>query len=233
MKNIKLRTKKLKTTRFIIYLLCLLVVFPAIAFGKANFPEPTSNFYVNDYANVIDEEVEKLIVINGSALDDKTGAQVVIVTVDFTDGIPIHEYAADLFNEWKLGSAEKNNGLLILMSIGDEDYWAVQGKGLEDTLTSGEISQLLYEYLEPDFASENYSRGAARIYEAFIKRLGGSWISKSDIGNSNAGNNDNFNVDGSGGNYNKNVPGSLSIIFNPLVIISRIFRILFIFIITH
>lgn len=180
MKNKKLR-------KITIIFLVLMLLFPSFCFGEVKYPEPTDKFYVNDYADVIDEDVEVLIAENGYALDEKTGAQVVLVTVNFTDGIPIHEYAADLFNKWKLGSAEKNNGLLILMSIGEEDYWAVPGKGLETTLTAGIISDILYEYLEPDFAVGNYSQGAAKVYEAFIKKLGGSWRDVIHDGEGSAG----------------------------------------------
>ena len=46
-------------------------------------PEPTSQFYVNDYADVIDSEIENLLVHNGNLLNQIDGAQIVLVTVDF------------------------------------------------------------------------------------------------------------------------------------------------------
>lgn len=168
-----MKKKKFKT---IIIISMFIVLFPSISFGEATYPEPSNKFYINDFAGVIGEDIEDMILENGGRLEDETGAQVVLTTINFTGGIPIDEYAAELFNKWKLGSAEKNDGLLILLSIGDEDYWAVQGKGLEITLTSGEISQILYDNLEEDFAAEDYSKGAASIYKAFVLRLGGSWV---------------------------------------------------------
>ncbi|HOJ10189.1 MAG TPA: TPM domain-containing protein, partial [Clostridiales bacterium] len=189
-----------KTLKIIIFSFLLVILFPSVGFGKVTYPEPSTKFYVNDYANVIDEEAENLMVQNGNALEERTGAQIVLVTVNFTDGISIDEYAAELFNKWKLGSAEKNNGLLILLSIGDEDYWTVQGKGLEATLTSGDIGQILDDYLEPDFAVADYSEGAVKVYEAFIKELGGSWVGKTDSGNvgdsKNNGNTENYGNNG-------------------------------------
>lgn len=170
-----------KILKIILISFLLIILLPLISFGEVTYPEPSDKFYINDFADVIDDEVENLIAENGNALEEKTEAQIVLVTVNFTDGISIDEYAAELFNKWKLGSAEKNNGLLILLSIGDEDYWAVQGKGLEVSLTSGEISQILFDYLEDDFAAENYSEGAAKVYEAFTKRLGGNWIGEKDF----------------------------------------------------
>lgn len=87
----------------------------------------------------------------------------------------MEEYATELFNSWGIGSAEKNNGVLILLSIGDDDYWVVQGKGLETTLKTGKIAEFLDEYLEPDFAAKNYGEGAAKLYRVLVEFLGGTW----------------------------------------------------------
>ena len=139
--------------------------------ANADTLKPTKEFYVNDYADVISVEVEDEIIDLGYQLEEQTGAQIVLVTVDFTNGDSLETYAMDLFNDWGIGSAEKNDGLLILLSIGDDDYWVTQGEGLEDTLTSGKISSILQKYLEPDFAAKDYSAGAKKTYEAFAKRL--------------------------------------------------------------
>lgn len=157
-----------------VFILMLSLFLPSRQ-ALAKTPQPTDMFYVNDYANVIDAEAEEEMVRYGNQLYEASGAQVVLVTVDFTDGIALEDYAYDLFNAWGIGSADKNNGVLILMSIGDDDYWTMQGEGLEDTLTSGEISGILQEHLEPDFAAKEYSVGAEKVYGAFIERLGGEW----------------------------------------------------------
>lgn len=147
---------------------------------NADTLEPTKEFYVNDYADVISAEVEDEIIDLGYQLEEQTGAQIALVTVDFTNGDSLETYAMELFNTWGIGSAEKNDGLLILLSIGDDDYWVTQGEGLEDTLTSGKISSILQKYLEPDFAAKDYSAGAKKTYEAFAKRL------NSQLGNTTA-----------------------------------------------
>ena len=216
-----------KTLKTIIISFLLIMFFPLISFGKVTYPEPSSKFYINDFADVIDEEVENLIAENGNALEEKTGAQIALVTVNFTDGISIDEYAAELFNKWRLGSAEKNNGLLILLSIGDEDYWTVQGKGLEATLTSGKISKILDDYLEPDFAVADYSKGAATVYKAFIKELGGSWTGETDSGKIGDSNNVGDNKSNENNQYSKpygNTP-NLPNYSNPPINIVRTYNI--------
>lgn len=148
----------------IVLLLWLLLLQPTTALAVV---EPTNAGYVNDYANVLSDETEQYIVEKNRALDIATGAQIVVVTVDFLDGMDIEEYAYTLFNEWGIGDAEKNNGLLLLLAIGEENYWAVQGKGLEGVLSSGTLGDYLYTYLEPDFAAGDYDAGVNQVFDAF------------------------------------------------------------------
>ncbi|MDL2287942.1 TPM domain-containing protein [Oscillospiraceae bacterium OttesenSCG-928-F05] len=157
-------------------LLCLICLSVAFALpAAAAIPDPSDAFYVSDFAHVIDGEAETRIIDAGNRLCAQNGAQVVLVTVDFLGGEDISQYALELFNTWGIGSADKNNGLLILMAIGEADYYALQGRGLEDTLSNGVIDEMLYRYLEPSFAAGDYSVGAERIYGAFVEALGGSY----------------------------------------------------------
>ena len=95
------------------------------------------------YADVIDEATERIIFEESAKLCDETGAQVVVVTVDFIGESTIEEYARTLFNKWEIGDKDKNNGVLLLMVIGEENYWCVQGRGLEDSLPTSSIKDML------------------------------------------------------------------------------------------
>lgn len=132
---------------------------------------PTADFYVADYADVLDKSDEQYIITQNDALFKETGAQICVVTVDFIGSADIEDYAYTLANEWGIGSKEKNNGLLLLMVIGDENYYAVQGSGLEQYLSSGDLGDLMYEYLEPYFAQAEYSKGARAVFDAFYARV--------------------------------------------------------------
>lgn len=138
------------------------------------YPEPSN--YTNDWANVIDEDVEKKINEANNKLEETNGSQIFVVTVDFLDGEDIDDYAYNLFNEWNIGSAEYNNGVLLLLVIGEEDYYCLQGSGIEDTLSTGVLQNILDDYLEPDFAIGNYSDGVEKtfeqLYEKAIKSIG-------------------------------------------------------------
>ncbi len=154
----------------VIFACWLVFLFPAWAYGLETV-KPTELFYVADYANVLSEETEAEIVTQNDVLYEKTGAQIVVVTVDFLDGNDIGDYAYSLFNDWGIGSAEKNNGLLLLLAIGEENYYALQGKGLEDRISSGDLDQILYDYLEEDFAAENYDAGVQKVFSALYSEV--------------------------------------------------------------
>ncbi|KHL97557.1 hypothetical protein QW71_00075 [Paenibacillus sp. IHB B 3415] len=202
--------KTLKTA--LIAILMILLLLPlAPSRTEAAVPAHSESFYVNDFAEVIDQKTENYMVnygvklhqqtgaqvvlvtvdsTGGASMEDyavklhqQTGAQVVLVTVDSTGGASMEDYATSLFNAWGVGSADKNNGVLLLLSTQDDDYWAVPGKGLEDTLNDNVLSQILSESLEPDFAAKNYSAGARKTYGSLIQELGG--IYSEQVGSKN------------------------------------------------
>lgn len=129
-------------------------------------PEPSDDLYVSDFANVIDSDVEQDIIATNMRLEEMNGVQITVVTVDFLDGADIEDYAYELFNQWGIGSAESNNGVLLLLAIGEDNYYCLAGTGLNNVLSSGRIKLLLNEYLEPDFASGDYSAGVSKTFNA-------------------------------------------------------------------
>ena len=152
-------------------LLLALLLTAASALAAPKVVQPTKDFYVNDSANVLSDEVEGLIVLNNDKLYAACGAQIVFVTVPTTGTASIEDYAYTLFNSWGIGSSDKNNGILLLMAIDDDDYWLMQGKGLQDYITSGDLDDMLLNDLEPDFAAKDYSAGAEKLFTALFERV--------------------------------------------------------------
>lgn len=152
----------LKKTGAVLLTVLVLVLMAVPAFAVALPDAPTG--YVYDGANVLSSSTESYIERTGSALAEACGAEVVVATVDFTDGEDIADYAYDLFNKWGIGDKKANNGLLILLSIGAEDYYAEPGVGLTDVFTGGVLDAMLYDYLEDDFAAKEYDSGVKKVY---------------------------------------------------------------------
>ena len=147
-----------------------LLILPTAA-AAVTVPEPTDDFYVNDYADVLSDSVKKEISSTNETLYQTTGAQIVVVTVQSLGGENLEDYAYALFNSWGIGSKEKNNGLLLVLAIQEEDYWLMPGKGLENSLSAGQLADYLDKYLEPDFAKQDYSAGVITLFRVLNSRL--------------------------------------------------------------
>jgi len=68
--------------------------------------------------------------------------QLAIVTVVSLEGMPIKEFATQLFNRWGVGDKETDRGVLILLSKNDHQYRIATGFGLESILTDEKCDRL-------------------------------------------------------------------------------------------
>lgn len=145
---------------------CVLSV-PALA----AVPDRPSNQYVLDSASVISSATEDEIVSKNKSLFQKTGAEIVIVAVDFLDGESIDDYAYNLFSSWGIGSAERNNGLLLVMTVAEDNYYALPGYGVEDHFSGSHLQDILDQYVEPSFAQGDYDKAALEFFNAAYTEL--------------------------------------------------------------
>lgn len=143
-------------------------------------PDRPENQYVLDEADVLSEDTEQEIISKNQTLFKETGAQIAVVTVDFLDGETIEDYAYYLFNSWGIGSSERNNGLLLLMAIGEDNYYAMPGYGIEDYFDGAKLQDMLNQYLEPDFAAKDYDAGAKKFFEAALSDMESYYANYSD-----------------------------------------------------
>lgn len=138
---------------------------------EPTLPNASSEFYVYDGAKLLDSVTKRHIISNNEALYKKTGAQIVVATVDSLDGATIEEYAVKLFEKWKIGSKEKNNGILLLVALGDRKVRIEVGYGLEAVITDGKAGEILDDYIIGHFKQDNYQKGILNGFNALIEIL--------------------------------------------------------------
>ena len=71
--------------------------------SQDDYPSPTSDFFVNDFASCLTDEDKSTIQALGEELYKKTKAQVVVVTVQSLGGRDIESYSIGLAREWGIG----------------------------------------------------------------------------------------------------------------------------------
>jgi uncharacterized protein len=140
----------------------------ALAAGKLatrDLTMPTE--YVDDLAGVVTPEHKHAL--NGilQELEQKTGVQYIVLTVQSTHGVAIQDYSIHLAHDvWKLGQKGKDNGLLFVLAVKDRAYWFTVGYGLEGFITDAFAGQVGRDVLVPYLKQGQYSRG---IYEANLR----------------------------------------------------------------
>ena len=136
-----------------------------------SYPTPTSSKYLNDYAGVVDKNSSKQIIALGNELENKTGAEAVIVTINSLEGIPIEDYANGLFRKWGIGQGSKDNGLLIVLVIKDKAWRVEVGRGLEGRLPDALTNRVMVELGKADFVSGEYGQGLVKTYSVFCDEI--------------------------------------------------------------
>jgi len=148
----------------LILTLTLLSALAATGYSQADLPMP--QHYVEDYANVINDSDERSL--NGvlQELEQKTGAQYIVLTVLSTGGLPIEQFSIELAEKWKLGQKGKDNGMLFVLAKNDRKWRFEVGYGLEGFITDQYCGRVGRDVLVPYLRKGDYSRG---IYEANLQ----------------------------------------------------------------
>lgn len=135
-------------------------------------PRPPAATFVNDFAGLLDPGTKSELESIGRALDAETGAEIVVVTVPSLGGVPIEDYALELFRTWGLGDREKNNGVLLLVDKerllnGQSGKVRIEvGYGLEGAIPDGKAGRILDEKVLPFWQEGKYAEGIRAGYLA-------------------------------------------------------------------
>ena len=162
----------MKKNKSIISIFGLSILFISLFITNVNaLVDPTSEFYVNDYANILSQETEEYIVEKSKELYRVDGTQIVVVTVKNLEGQSLEEYSLDLARYFGIGSKEKNNGLLLLLALEERQSRVEVGTGLEGILPDGKTGRFQDEYMIPFFKQNDFDTGIRNGYDAFFNEI--------------------------------------------------------------
>lgn len=132
------------------------------ALAAASLPDLPKDECVVDDANILSDSTTQTIVdLNNQLQSSCNGAQIGVLTVDYTGNYSTEDYATQAFNAWGIGSASENNGVLILLVMEspiyeDGDYYVTYGDGFRNTTLESQASALA-QTMEGDFVNRDYS----------------------------------------------------------------------------
>ena len=129
--------------------------------------KPVPERLVNDFAGLFRPEqkaqLEEMLV----TFSDTTSNQIAVVTVNDLEGYDSSEYATRIGLDWKVGTAEFNNGIVVLVKPktpdSSGDAFIAVGYGLEGAIPDVIATRIVRETMIPKFKVDDYYGG---IYDA-------------------------------------------------------------------
>jgi uncharacterized protein len=154
----------------ILYIIILAVVMASVVLGldENGF---TASGWVNDFAGIIDPRSAERLVSLAGEVNQKTGAEIAIVTIKSLEGDSLEDFSTRLFKHWGIGKKGQDNGILILVAYDERKIRIEVGYGLEALINDAFAGGIIREAMAPDFKAGNYGAGILEGAAAISLRL--------------------------------------------------------------
>lgn len=120
---------------------------------------PSLNEPVIDQANLLSSE-QKQALSDQIRQSSQTGkAQMAVVIVPTTGQEDIFDYAMRVGEKWQLGSAKRDNGILMAIAVNDRRIQILTGYGLEGVLPDIVVGRIIRDQITPYFKQAQYAQG--------------------------------------------------------------------------
>ena len=163
----------LKSLYCLIFTICFSYIFLNTAALHAEIAIPDQPFnHVVDIAGIINDDVEANLNKYLLELEQKTTAQMIVLTINSLEGESLEDFSLKVAHEkWRLGQKDKDNGVLLLVALQDRKYRFEIGYGLEGILPDSLAGSIGRDYLVPYFKNGDYSTGIFTAALAVINEI--------------------------------------------------------------
>lgn len=131
---------------------------------------------VTDHANLLSESVANALEDSLKQLEARTGAQVAVLLEPSLEGEVLEQYTEKVATTWKLGSAEKDNGVLFYVARDDRKMRLEVGYGLEGTLPDATCRRILDNVVRPRFKAGDFDEGVTAGVAALSAAIRGEAV---------------------------------------------------------
>ncbi|MCG3687292.1 TPM domain-containing protein [Aliarcobacter butzleri] len=133
---------------------------------------------VIDEANLLSPGVKKDINNILKNEENKSSNQIVVVILNSLNGYSIEEFSYQLGRFWSIGQKDKNNGVLLVVSMKEREIRIEVGYGLEGVLTDKISHEIINYTIKPNFKASQYELGILKAVNEIIKATQGEYVAK-------------------------------------------------------
>lgn len=127
--------------------------------SKAEFVVPPLTSPVVDAAGLLDRSTQAQLESGIRSLREQGGTQLTVLTVPSLGGLEIEQASIQVTDAWKLGGANTDNGVLLLVAPSERKVRIEVGQGLEGSLTDAFANRIVRDTILPEFRQQRFDRG--------------------------------------------------------------------------
>jgi uncharacterized protein len=146
-------------------LLGLLFLVTFNLWGATEVQIPALSSPVVDQANFLNETEKADLSQLAYEIYTHQGPQITILTIPDLQGFPIEDFSIRVAEKWQLGSKEKDNGLLIVISKAERQMRIEVGNGIEGEVTDFDSNQYIQNILVPSFKEGKFHTGLRLVMQ--------------------------------------------------------------------
>ena len=150
-----------------------LLLTAAAAHADPELPPVTGR--VVDAARILSPKFVADLDARLAAHEQATSNQVVVATVPSLQGYDVERFANDLYRAWRLGQANRNNGVLLLVAPHEREVRIEVGYGLEGALTDAISADIVRNRIVPRFKANDIPGGISAAVDAILAAVKGEY----------------------------------------------------------
>lgn len=151
-----------------------LLLCSSIFLFAQQFPEKSTTL-VTDYTGSLSSDQKQSLENKLVAFNDSTSTQIAVVLIKSVGDYDIAEYATNLGRKWGIGTKGKNNGILMLIAVGDRKVTIQTGYGAEGGVPDITAHEIIENDIKPNFKAGNYYAGIDAGTNSLIKYMKGEY----------------------------------------------------------
>lgn len=133
--------------------------------------------YISDRAFALDEETTARLNTRLEDFERETSNQLVVaIFANLPDQAEIAQYSTQVFRAWKVGQADKDNGVVLFIFKDSRKLFIATGRGLEGALPDVLCKQIIENEIVPRFKAGDFSGGIDSGVTAIISATKGEYV---------------------------------------------------------
>ena len=131
---------------------------------------------MSDYTNLLNANQQRVLNNKLDRLEKATSTQIFLAIFDrIPESYYLEDFVVKLYEKWRPGRKNENNGVLIVLFTGDRQIRIEVGYGLEGVLTDMQAGRVIEDVMKPEFKKGDYFTGLNNGIDVIISAVKGEY----------------------------------------------------------